>query len=347
MSLGRARRWRPKVPRLAIRVLLLSLALCRVAQADAYDASLARALAAKERALDTNSPSDWEQALDRLFETEAVKKNSVTRYEIGVAASRLREDALAVEAYADALELGLAGSAADKAREFISAHRPALAELAVRGPAGTELWIEQRPRGVLPLDQPRLMFAGRSRIRARTPAGKTLERDVNAKSGERVTLDLDRELGARQNAPEPVRAPEKQSSSPPVRDTASGPRLGSVLLVGGGALAVAGGATVILAVLSLDSHRDELAKVCALPDGSDACAATTAGNVEAAQSEVDAIASWKTARTVGFVGLGIGVAVAVGGIVELVTGSPPKKSGWRPGISTAESGLVVTLGTLY
>jgi hypothetical protein len=330
--------------RLGLRTLLLCAFLCRPAQADAYDAALARALAAKERALDTNSPSDWEQALERLFETEAVRKNSVTRYEIGVAASRLREDALAAEAYADALELGLVGSAADKAREFITAHGPALAELEVRGPAGTELFIEQRARGTLPLGRPRLVFPGRSRVRARTPDGRTLELEVSAKAGEHVALDLARGRAA---PPPPTRKESHPSLSQPAEESARGPRLGTVLIAGGGALAVAGGATVIVSLLKIDSHRDELAGLCALPDGPDACLATTGADVPAAQSEVDAIASWKAVRTAGFVGLGLGVAVAAGGVVELVTGSTPKSSGWRPGISTARSGLLVTFGTLY
>jgi hypothetical protein len=72
---------------------------------------------------------------------------------------------------------------------------------------------------------------------------------------------------------------------------------------------------VIAASATLGSHRDRLAELCAVRDGGDACAQAKPGQREAAQSEVDSIATWKGVRVAGWIGVGLGAATAATGAV--------------------------------
>ena len=96
----------------------LALSLASVASpsfADAYDAAMAHAIAAKEKALDANDPSAWQEALRLFVEADALRATKDSKYELAFAASRLKEDDLAVEAYEASIALGLSGKAKDKA----------------------------------------------------------------------------------------------------------------------------------------------------------------------------------------------------------------------------------------
>jgi len=98
--------------RIALAVTIGAAAVCAAggrARADAYDATLTRAIAAKERAMDVNEPARWEEALRLFQEADAIRATREASYELGHAAERLARTDLAVEAYEAALNLGLTG----------------------------------------------------------------------------------------------------------------------------------------------------------------------------------------------------------------------------------------------
>jgi hypothetical protein len=72
--------------------------------ADGYEASLVRAVTAKERALDADDSARWEDALREFQAAGAIRETAEANYEIGFAAQHLQRLDLAVEAYEAALE---------------------------------------------------------------------------------------------------------------------------------------------------------------------------------------------------------------------------------------------------
>src|SRR5262245_40705654 len=100
-------------------LLFVLLAFPSAARADEYDAAFARAIAAKERALDRNDPASWQDAIDLFDAACAVRPTKEAKYELGSAASRLKQDDLAVDAYESAIALGLDNTAREKAAAFV------------------------------------------------------------------------------------------------------------------------------------------------------------------------------------------------------------------------------------
>jgi len=305
--------------------LVLSSSLAR---ADEYDAALTRAVAAKERALDTNDPADWQQALDLFAKAVRVRATKEAEYELGGAAARLRQDDLAVEAYESSLALGLQGSAADKARAFIAEKGPDMGRLVVTGPAGAEVWLADRPRGTLPLSRPIVVFAGQRSIRVLL-GERVVTRDVVVGRGASVSLDVGGLLEAPPASPAatapPPLLPPPRADVPPAERTGPSPAAWP-LTIAGGSLALLSGATVLLAGSNLSSHRDRLATSCAVLDGTDACREAKPGQRTEAQDEVDSIATWNSVRTGGFVGLGVGLVATGIGVVLLIDGKKRARS---------------------
>jgi hypothetical protein len=301
------------------------------AVADEYDALLARAIAAKERALDTNDPAAWEDALSLFQQADRIRSTKESKYELGGAAARLRQDDLAVEAYESALALGLEGAARDKAQEFIQQHQNDVGRLEVVGPAGAEVWVGTRQRGVLPLGRPLVVFAGKRRVRvAHGEREQLLEVEITAGKQQRADFV-------------PLFAESPTPATPPPKTTPSAPRapegpiltqpapdddhtLAWTLVIAGGATAAVGLGVVIGASSSIDTRRERLARLCAVPNGEDGCTSAQPGQREAAQSEVDSIATWKALRIGGWVGLGVGAVAAGTGLVLLLGGSREKAS---------------------
>jgi hypothetical protein len=312
-------------------VLVAVAALATPALADAYDAMLARAIVAKERAQDSNDPASWEDALALFQQVDRIRSTKETKYELGSAAARLRQDDLAVEAFESALALGLAGGARDKARAFVDEMRPQMARLEIVGPEGAEIWVGLRQRGALPLGRPLVVFAGEARVRM-VHEGRELKRAIHLEMGDHQRLDLSLPASA---PPPTAAAPPSEPAAPasavaappsppvgpaPERDGSS---LGWALLVAGSATAIAGGAFVIGSGATIDSRSERLAELCAVPSGADSCATAEPGQRDAAQTEVDAIATWKTVRIGGWIGLGVGAAAAGTGLVLLLDRSGP------------------------
>ncbi len=64
--------------------------------ADAYDAAMAEGVAAREKAVDTNDPSLWGEALRAFQKADAVRATKESKYELANAAVHLKADDLAV-----------------------------------------------------------------------------------------------------------------------------------------------------------------------------------------------------------------------------------------------------------
>ncbi len=198
----------------SLAAILCALTLARVARADEYDATFTRAIAAKERALDKNDPAAFEEALELFQQADRIRSTKEAKYELASAAARLRQDDLAVEGYAAALELGLGGTAAEKARAFVDQKRAEMATLTVTGPEGTELYVGARRRGILPLARPIVVFAGKARIRAGLSDGREVVQSLVLAKGESRAINLNRELA--RTPGEPIPPPVTPPTNPPV-----------------------------------------------------------------------------------------------------------------------------------
>ena len=325
---------------------LACFALAGPSYADAYEAALSRALVAKEKALDTNDPSDWSEALRLFLDADALQHTKVTTYETGVAAARLRVDDLAVEAYEASLSLGLEGSAHDKAQAFVDENVPKMARLNVTGPEHADVAIDGWRRGTLPLTHAIVVFPGTVHLHV-TSGGKSVDEDVKTKQGETATLDLGPAFAPAVVAPT-ASASSSASTAPvevaPKSDASSGRTVGWAFFAGGLGLAAISATTVVLASSSISSHRDALAGECLVLNGPDSCKTTYLDLQSSAQGDVDAIARGKTLRTVGWIGLGVGAASAVYGLVRLLGasgGDDHASTGARPTFVVGASGVAL------
>jgi len=308
--------------------------------ADEYDAVFTRAIAAKERALDSNDPAVWQEALDLFAKADRVRSTKEATYELGSAAARLRQDDVAAEAFEASLSLGLGGTAADKARAFISEHLAEMARVVVVGPAGAEVWVSDRLRARLPLSHPVVVFAGQRHVRISLGA-RSVTRDFVVKPGTTETLDVSGAFAApeRPPSPPPTSAPVAPDGGSPPTTTRS--PLAWPLTIGGASFVLVGSVTALVASSNVSSHRDRLATLCAVRDGSDACRLAHPGKQSSAQDEVDAIATWKATRTAGFVGLGMGVVATGVGVILLSTSSSrsAQPTTWTLGPARAGTGV--------
>lgn len=329
---------RPTKSILSTLIVVAGVGLTQPAAADAYDAMLARAIAAKERALDTHDPADWEDALQLFIQADRIRSTKESKYELASAAARLRQDDLAVEAFETALALGLEGAARDKARAYVDEHSAQMGRLEVSGPAGAELWVGTRQRGTLPLGRPLVVFAGPNRVRV-AHAGREARAELTIAAGASARIDLAKLLAtpeapstaAPTPEPPPPRAqPPKPATPRETPETDDGRAHAWALLIGGAGTAVLGGAFAIGASSSIDTRRERLAELCAVQHDPDECTSAEPGQRDAAQSEVDAIATWKAVRIGGYIGLGVGAAAAGTGLVLLLGSSKREqpKTSW-------------------
>ncbi|MEO7096975.1 MAG: hypothetical protein ABI175_27195 [Polyangiales bacterium] len=305
---------------------LVVLLAAATAHADAYDAAMAQGAAAKEHALDVNDAGSWEEALTRFLDADALRATKESKYELGFAAAHLREDDLAVEAYGQAIALGLTGPAQTKAAAFVAEQSPKMARVAVKGPPGAAVIVGRRKRGTLPLAAPLIVFPGVVRVRISTASG-TVDKEIDVKEGAVGELDFSA-------APAPVpsasvtAAPTTSVSTPPpvidapppvvARNPSSG-GLGWTFVAIGGGVAVVSAVTFGIASATVAGRRDALSQSCDHPDG-DRCLSTADFKREDAQSDSNALATWKPMRTVSAIGFGVGLAVVAIGVVDLVGG---------------------------
>jgi hypothetical protein len=315
-------------PQVAAGVVLVCglLSLASPARADRFEAALVRAVALKEQALDARDNARWMEVLRAFQAAEEQRATPEVLYEIGFAAERLRQDDLACESYEAALSLGLTGPARDKASAFVSRHEGELARVRIEGPEGARIYVAGVVRGTLPLLHPLRTFAGPTRVLVTLPDGRERSRDVHLVAGEDALLDFTESVPvapAADIAVEPAptgAAPLPQAQAPSgAASRLSVPRpspaaqrspVPLVLIVAGGGLALAGAVIVPVSYERLAAERGDLTHSCAERSGRDVCLHAAPGRVEAAQSDVDAIATWKGVRTAALVGGISGVAAA-------------------------------------
>ena len=284
---------------------------------DAYSAALTRAIAAKERALDVNDPPRWEEALRLFQEAAALRATREAAYEIGFAAERLSRTDLAVESYEAAIALGLSGPPSARAGAFVAAHAPALARLEVRGSPGVRLSIAGVERGRLPLPRPLVLFPGEGEIQVAETGGRTSTVTVHLEAGKNDVLDL-----AAGPPPEPLsrtKAPNAPAA-PPAPEARKTSAAAWSLIVSGLAVAVAAAVFAPVSQGKIDDNRTMLAATCNAAPVDDVCAIAMNGKRDAAQSSENAIATWKAVRVGAWIGLGVGAAAAVTGVVLKLSG---------------------------
>lgn len=318
----------------ALITVLSITAVTPVSLADAYDAAMARAVAAKERAVDSNDPGAWDEALRLFVEADATRATKDSKYELAGAAARLKEDDLAYEAYEAAIALGLSGKAKEKAQTFLKAQK-GFARIDVKGPAGTELSIGARTRGTLPR-APIVVFAGTVKLRA-VSAGQTVEHSVSVKEGSTEPLDLTPDFAPKAVVvvpPKPADPKPEGSPTVPMTDNGAGARtLGWSLIVGGGVLVLVGGGGLAASASGISKGRSDLANTCErfFADKPDQCQTTKPTAVLDAQTANNTITTWKGVRTAAIVTGGVGLMIFGVGIFRVLTAPPaPKASAWTP-----------------
>ena len=336
------------------------LALAAVAPrsfADAYDAAMAEGVAAREKAVDTNDPSLWGEALRDFEKADAIRSTKESKYELANAAAHMKADDLAVEAYEAALSLGIEGTAKNKAKAFVAANAPKMARLTVLAPDGLRVDVDDHARGTTPLARPIVVFGGAT-VHVRV---KDVDEAVTTKAGESKTIDLNPRFSTTTTAASATTTattsttattpPPFDEKPPPVGDQGSSGGSGHgfawAMIISGGVLVLAGAGTAIIASNKVSSARDALDGDCAVRDG-DACPVAQAGKTQAAQNDVDDITTFKGVKIAGFVGLGVGVVAATIGVVSLLSSgssssaSPTTSASWTPTFDLGARGA--TLG---
>jgi hypothetical protein len=283
-----------------------------VAHADAYDAAMAQAAIAKEKALDSGNPIDWNDALDKFIAADAIKPTRESKFEIAVAASKVKADDLAVEAFEAAIALGLEGTAKTKADEFLNDNVAKMVRLTIVAPAGATVMVGDRKRTNKPV-----VFAGPIRVRV-THEGKTVEKNVTFEPGA-GNVDVTSDFAP---PPPPPPPPEKKIPPPPIRDEVKpvSHTVDWALIVGGTTLAIAGGVTWAIATKTVSARRESLASVCHDYRQDDPELCWHANNPEDqawAQEDSDMLRTWRPMRVVGAMGAGVGLVVAGIGVIRL------------------------------
>jgi len=323
-------------------------------ETDGYDASVVRAVAAKERALDADDAAHWEEALHAFEAARAIRETAEVSYEIGYAAQRLNRTEAALQAYEAALASGLSGPARTKADAFVAEHAARVAHVEISGPAGARVSVNGAERGTLPLSAPLVVLAGDA-VFDLALGEAHVSRRVTLTGGERTTLDLEPSTETPPHADRSTETPPRDATEQSTTTTDAPPpnpvpgaapfevrsqsRTGAWILIGVGGTATLVGAVVVpLAYNQIGNERDGLRATCDILSGLDTCVSAKPNLTTEAQDHVDAIATWKALRTAAWVSLGTGVVTLVTGIA---LGARSSKAAPR----TADHGWSVDLRT--
>jgi hypothetical protein len=305
-------------------VALVVLLAASTAHADDYDAAMARAAAAKEHALDDNNAAAWLETYRLFDEADRIRSTPESKYELANAAAKLKADDVAFEAYEDAIALGLTGPALDKASAFVTDVGSKVGRLRVVGPAGGEVVIAGRARGQLPLARSLVVFAGNARVSLRSDHA-TLEKQALVVAGSESVVDFT------PPKPLPVETPRPVVT---VVDRSPGVTLTAI----GGATLVAGIVGYIVAQATIDARRRSLDSTCIGERQPDYCVTTDDAYRPFAQSDGDAIASYKVVRGASVVTAIVGAGITTLGVTKLL--SPPR-------VTVTAQSFTVSLGVTF
>lgn len=317
------------------------------------DAALLRAVRAKEQALEAPSFAAWEQTLEAFALADPDSKSADLQYERAFAAEQLDRVVVAIDGYERALALGLMAPASDHARRYLEANRKRVGRLVFGDAPLRKVYVDgelERPGAHGLITAP-----GSHTVVWETADGRQGGGAYSVAAAAEVHVDTRPSIPNQRNAHEPVlpaQPPESAAgpgrpspTSPPQRGNAGWPLLWS----GAGltALGLAGG---FYGVARVQTERRELPQYCTVLDGPDGCLHVTPGGEREAQATVDAIATWKTVRAVGWVSAGVGSALVGWGLFLLLdTDDPGQTSGSMPHLSTnvAADGATVSVGGVF
>lgn len=292
----------------ALSAALLAPGVSRAANADDYEAVIARAVGARDHAFESGRAEDWQTALDLFASAIAIRSTAEANFEWAGAADQLAFEDEAYAAYDEALRLGLSGRAEGRARAFLSSHLAQVGWLAVAGPAGSSLFVGARLRGVLPLAHPLVVLQGVVRVRAEHPMLPPWEATVFVEAGHTTPLEIAQIPAAPPLRPRP---PEPRVEREPLRRLRH-PTWALPVVVGGGALAAAGAATIVITTILINGEQLSLERNCDVWQGS-SCQYTTGDKLRAAQANADRIATFEVLRGVAIGGVALGAVATVAG----------------------------------
>jgi hypothetical protein len=335
--------------------LLLAVLPCNRAWAQTYDSALLDGVAARDRALETDSERDWQRALQHFARAMTVQPSKEAAFELAQAAARLNLIAEAYGSYEEALALGLTGKAEGLARRFISENEARVGRIDVRGPPGATLSVDEQPRGELPLPRPLVVLAGERQVSLAQPGFRRASVRVDVSSGSVRAIELElvaerplngssaplphAELGP--SAQPPLGAPAGHgvtAAQRPEEPSSDAPAWARPTLIAGSALFVTGIAGWVATSLLLSDARGDLRASCSefSADEPDVCTEATTSQGDQAQSAANRVVTYENLRWVAIGSAGVGLAVAVIGLVPLLTSdSPAPLHGasleWAPG----------------
>lgn len=320
--------------RLLARVLALVITISATAWADDYDAILGGAVAARDRALTTQAPNDWRQALEGFRHAAELQDSNELRFEIARALAGLGLEDQALEAYRELLGKGLNERAERVARAYVESVAPRMAGLNVEGPQGAVVYVRGEKRAELPLGRPLVVIPGTFEVRVERSGKKPWIEEIDVPLGSVRTLRVDSE-----SKPRPAKTAERAR---PVAQGApdaapSTPGWAVPVLLSGTGVMLASGAAVVISSFALKSEEAALDDLCVV-QSDDVCRATSADNLDAAQEHVDAIETYKTVRTAGYVGLGVGATAALVGLYGVLFADAPSRAKvGEPRVSVSKS----------
>ncbi len=212
--------------------------------------------------------------------------------------------------------------------------------------------IEGRVRGTLPRDVPFVIFAGGARVTVQHE-GRSVDVDPKADAGTVVDVDVTAKLAP--PPPEPVAPPP--APPPPARPDDGRPTssaLPTTLMITGGSLIVVSAVTWIYAATRVSKFDSDVAAYCGRAgwryEGTycvEAAPGTSVAEQEAAQRASDSAASWRAVRTGGIVGLVVGGAVAVTGVVLKLGDKSESKSPVQASASASPYGATFSLSGVF
>ena len=299
--------------------------------ADAFDAALTRAVAAKELAMDHPDPTKWQTAFERFLEADGLGPSAEMKYELGFIAAQMRQEDLAVEYYEASLDLGLTGPAREKAKRYVEEHGSSMARLLVHGPDGGRVRVRGIERGRLPLVRPLVVFAGDTQVDVKTSSRTaTASRTISLQAGRITEVDWGADDLARAIPTPPASPAQLHLVSPPRRDVpgaavaslaletaaaetrtdkgSGGRAAGSWVLGSGVGVLLSSGIMAAVSMTKLSQRRKQLHDACEepLPGSDDGCKNAQPGRYYEALGLADDIARWRTVQSVAWIAMGVG-----------------------------------------
>jgi len=245
-----------------------------------------------DRGVQLYKEKSYEAALVEFRRAHQLSPNFRVLYNLGQACYQVRDYACALESFEKYLADGGADVPADRRDEVtkeLAQLEPLVAKVTIEAPAGTEISVDDVPRGRAPLPKPLVLNAGRHRVAGRLEGHAPAQRGVELATSDRSTVAL--ELVPLQTSPPPTETaprvepkPTKAPQKPVDTGTPSSSR--PPLWIGwvaSGTLAAAGAVTGVLALgassrladdreripvdkTTLDDDRDRAARLALVTD---------------------------------------------------------------------------------